>query len=687
MILFRLEAEIALPQNAAEALSDERPRREYIARANDRLVFGYIEHHIDFVVQIAELKNGRVLAFLCCPPSGVKGGNIHAERAFSRALQALIPGCSLGSAACTELTVSEFDHGREKYQYEFSSRLRELIRGFDMDFLRFGALDHFDVSERIAASNGVVSKTTAKAAMRRLLPSPSMAAEIDRIFSSRHPKGRWYGFPVHYKLTVQSESVAGEMVDLLIRALYLNKRILSQRVTAISNFAPRRLDRDTVMKIMRCSQGSAVVVHLNGDVATEQEYASQFHQVTDILADCIKEFSEKILFIFVECTAHPGMAKQLLGKISGELDILPVEEGVGPPKEAEAYFRGLLAESNMDSFYEEGDVLFQSGALYSASEVRGKFNLWRNAALKNRVYCAYQDKSLTLHIRQAARSKGSAYDELQRLVGLSEVKRIISDIIAAYKVQKLRNKYYDPNEAVTRHMLFTGNPGTAKTTVARLMAEIMKENEILSTGAFIECGRADLVGKYVGWTARIVQEKFREAHGGVLFIDEAYSLVDASHSFGDEAINTIVQEMENRRSDVVVVFAGYPEKMERFLAQNEGLRSRIAFHVAFPDYTPDELMGILDKILKERQFKLTDGAKARAFDIFQTVHQQPEYGNGRFVRSLFEQAVNRQAARIMRLSSQDIGRESLFELCADDFDTNITKTYAPYREKQIGFSP
>ena len=152
------------------------------------------------------------------------------------------------------------------------------------------------------------------------------------------------------------------------------------------------------------------------------------------------------------------------------------------------------------------------------------------------------------------------------------------------------------------HMVFTGNPGTAKTTVARLFAQIMKENGLLPVGDLIEVGRADLVGKYVGWTAPTVKAKFAAAKGSVLFIDEAYSLVDDKDGlFGDEAINTIVQEMENQRDDTVVIFAGYPDKMEQFLKKNPGLRSRIAFHIPFEDYKPAELLDIFTLMAKKQK--------------------------------------------------------------------------------------
>lgn len=519
--------------------------------------------------------------------------------------------------------------------------------------------------------------------MKKLLPDAAMVKEIDRIFNTDHPKDLYYGIPVHYKLSAKLDLVADEMVDLIVNCLYTNKRLLSRRITKIDSIEDRRWDKENFSKLIKCSQGSVIEIMLNGDVATEQAYASQYHRVSDMLAEYIKDNSGSILFFLIENTSHPGFAKQLLGKIDEELDILEINEGVGNSRPALSYFMTLLDESNMQKFY-DNDVIFEKDKFYSATEVRTRFNQWRKARLKDRVYSAY-NQNLALSVDKDISKKGSAFDELQTMVGLEDVKTIVKDIIAAYKVQKMRNEYYDSNEATTRHMIFTGNPGTAKTTVARLMTEIMKENGILKTGTFIEAGRADLVGKYVGWTATIVKDKFSQAQGGVLFIDEAYSLVDDSHSFGDEAINTIVQEMENKRGDVIVIFAGYPEKMIEFLAKNEGLRSRIAFHVKFPDYSPDELMGILEKILKDKQYRITPDAKEKMLQIFQQVYNQEEYGNGRFVRNLFEQAVNRQATRITAMERREFSREELFELCASDFDTNIVEQYKNTKNYKIGF--
>ena len=192
------------------------------------------------------------------------------------------------------------------------------------------------------------------------------------------------------------------------------------------------------------------------------------------------------------------------------------------------------------------------------------------------------------------------------MVGITQIKAVIEKALNYNKLQKIYREKGIKTGRPVMHMVFTGNPGTAKTTVARLLAQIMQDNGLLSRGHLVEVGRSDLVGKYVGWTAKCVKEKFKEAKGGVLFIDEAYSLLDnRAGSYGDEAINTIVQEMENHREELVVIFAGYPEKMEEFIQKNPGLRSRIAFHVSFPDYNELELCLIAKLMGKEKEIELT----------------------------------------------------------------------------------
>lgn len=222
------------------------------------------------------------------------------------------------------------------------------------------------------------------------------------------------------------------------------------------------------------------------------------------------------------------------------------------------------------------------------------------------------------------------------------------------------------------HMVFTGNPGTAKTSVARLFAQIMRENELLSKGKLIEVGRGDLVGKYVGWTARNIQKKFKEAEGGVLFIDEAYSLVDdRDGSFGDEAINTIVQEMENHRDDTVVIFAGYPKKMEDFLQKNPGLRSRIAYHVPFADYSVEELCNIAVLIAKKKGLQLNAHAEEKLISIFETARRQADFGNGRFVRNVIERAKMAQSTRLLAKDYETLTQKDITTLCAEDIESPV----------------
>ena len=176
----------------------------------------------------------------------------------------------------------------------------------------------------------------------------------------------------------------------------------------------------------------------------------------------------------------------------------------------------------------------------------------------------------------------------------------------------------------------------------------------------VEVGRSDLVAKYVGWTAKTVQEKFKAAMGGVLFIDEAYALAgDRGGSFGDEAINTIVQEMENRREDLVVIFAGYPEEMERFLDKNPGLRSRIAFHVPFADYSAEELCDIAMLIGRQKGVSFSADAVEKLYTVFEVARLQPDFGNGRYARNAVEQAKMNMASRLLTMDLAAVTKETL----------------------------
>lgn len=266
------------------------------------------------------------------------------------------------------------------------------------------------------------------------------------------------------------------------------------------------------------------------------------------------------------------------------------------------------------------------------------------------------------------------YQELMGIIGLEEAKRI-ADLVINYDLasKTLADKGFKRG-SISMHMAFLGNPGTAKTTVARMMAAAFKQKGVLRTGNFVEVGRGDLVGKYVGHTADIVKRRFEEARGGVLFIDEAYSLLGDMKSFGGEAINTIVQEMENHRNDTLVIFAGYPDLMEEFIDSNPGLRSRVQFKVPFPDYTTEELCRIADYLADKLGVKLDDEAHIKLKELLESARESKDFGNGRFVRNIIEQAKLEQANRLMS------DAEKIQSLTEDDIKT-ITATDLVFETK------
>jgi SpoVK/Ycf46/Vps4 family AAA+-type ATPase len=314
--------------------------------------------------------------------------------------------------------------------------------------------------------------------------------------------------------------------------------------------------------------------------------------------------------------------------------------------------------------------------------VQEAYTKWYGNGLKNKAYKAYK-KVQTVKANDP-KTETDPYKELQNMIGLAEVKKVVDQILATGKIEKMRSDMGLDVYKNSLHMVFTGNPGSAKTSVARLIAEILRGEEILESGRFVEVGRADLIARYVGWTAKTVREKFREASGGILFIDEAYSLVDGSNSFGDEAINTIVQEMENHREDVIVIFAGYPKRMEEFLQKNEGLRSRVAFHLNFPDYTAEEMQEILELLCKKKGYTLAEDVREKSLQIFKEACRHEEFGNGRFARNLLEQAMMNQAKRLFsQYRDRELSKEEMGLLRAEDFDTVASRQYKEV--KQIGF--
>ncbi|WP_027408790.1 stage V sporulation protein K [Anoxybacteroides tepidamans] len=279
---------------------------------------------------------------------------------------------------------------------------------------------------------------------------------------------------------------------------------------------------------------------------------------------------------------------------------------------------------------------------------------------KGQINIVLNSKNMN-HLVKEERKEGIDYEqhvilkdiqrEFDQLIGLENVKKIVKEIYAWLYINKMRKENGLKSNRQALHMIFKGNPGTGKTTVARLLGKLFFEMNVLSKGHFIEAERADLVGEYIGHTANKTRDLIKKARGGILFIDEAYSLARGGEKdFGKEAIDTLVKGMEDYCEDLVVILAGYPAEMDYFLSLNPGLPSRFPLIIDFPDYTVDELVRIAKQMLQEREYEFTFEAERKLYyhieELLQTKKER-KFSNGRYIRNLIEKAIRKQAVRLL----------------------------------------
>ena len=517
----------------------------------------------------------------------------------------------------------------------------------------------------------------------------SIEEEKKRIFSPYAPK-EFICHPVHYIIASDNEDLRIEMRRQLLSALYKANRLKSRRVSILSLnplqnvFSANYKESGTIAnRLYNKGEGGTVII--SGTKAEEENddcFTPSDNGELEAIMFNANMHRDNVLTV-IELDDNEESLNEIK-ELSDKMDFVILKENLVYGQGAKEYLQLLAKKDGINNIESLLDKVVE-GEGYHYSNLSSLYKTWKEERKKS-AFPAYSSFMSNLNIENAKKPKGNAYKELQGLIGLENAKRVIDEAIAYFKMESFMAKRNLKISSPSRHMVFYGAPGTAKTTVARLFAQIMKENGVLSKGELIEVGRKDLVGKYVGWTAMQVERVFKIAEGSVLFIDEAYSLVDGRDKlYGQEAINTIVQMMENMRENTIVIFAGYEKEMKEFINQNPGLRSRIPFHVHFPDYSDSELLEILKLVASKNNYSLTEGAECKARDIFKTASLSKDFGNGRFVRNLFEKATMKKALRLSSSLDDFISDTELLTLREEDFE--MPEEYSNERKTRvIGFT-
>jgi len=450
----------------------------------------------------------------------------------------------------------------------------------------------------------------------------------------------------NYNIILRNETkynLENDLLEICGKLFLKNKLIPNDRICYLDKIINNRKE-SALDKISGIDDG---IIVLN-----ERKLRMDYINEIDNISRITKIFKDRI-FVFEDTDYCEGSADAEIGELASwkmTIEKISTEDKV-------VYFRTMLEKNDLE--YKKQDLRdfadkpfwkLKNDVMQLIVECKSKgINSINKEMLKKKDE---KSKSKASSRRQYKNDKikSNAKEELDKLIGLHDIKEQVQRILNYIKLNKERGKL------PTLHMCFTGNPGTGKTSVARIIGKLFEEENILpGAGEFVEIHGRDLVDQYVGWTAVKVHDTIEKAMGGVLFIDEAYSLISERRgSFEDEAIATLIKEMEDHRNEICIILAGYTNEMKELIKQNPGFESRIQFTIDFPDYSKDELYDIFEGLCKSENYKLSKGCKEVLMTNFTKALRKDDFGNGRYARNLFEKIKFEQADRVIRTNSKSI---------------------------------
>ena len=583
---------------------------------------------------------------------------------------------TVGESCLKEISLSNFLSGlRLSGRGRFISDDDSYAERIGVEFIFFGRPDYY--KDKLVDEQKTEEDLKADAEKYHL--GDNYKVELERILAGKVQKV-FRGNPANYLMISKDDSARRMMARDLVTALYSKGRLQSKRYTII-NVGDRDCSLEALENFYKINEGATVLLKVFESNFEDGEHARGCLNIQKI-CDVVRKKGTKTLTVFSMDTPSDKNRTKIENCMLG-IPMVVFTDNLYKKETAKNELLRMAETENFTLAQEVLDKVDNTERGYTYGELVCLYNEWRAEYMGTDVFPEYREFVTHVTDEEKARARSSnAYARLQEMIGLTQAKKVINGAINYFKLQKeYRNRGIEFKRPAM-HMCFTGCPGTAKTTVARLIAEILKDNDILSVGKLVEVGRAQLVGRFVGHTAPQVKEMFDRAKGSVLFIDEAYALIeDKKGLYGTEAINEIVQEMENRREDTIVILAGYPDEMKQLLEWNPGMKSRIAFHVSFDDYTEQELLDITKLLAKDGGIKLDESAEEKLLSIYAEARKDKAFGNGRFARNLLEQAKFNQANRFMQMDLQYVSDEEMRTLTAEDFDYEAQKDDRP----RLGF--